>query len=324
MMGLFKGNKNARKKEKRESLSVKKRGGEERARKVRFVASLFGFSISLFLLVLLGWKGVNFVMREAVYKNPRLAIERIDIETDGVLATEKIREWARVKKGDNLLGLDLSRLKRDLELHPLIESAAAEKILPRQLRITVVERKPLAVVYLYYSGKTQIQNGLDRVYIDGAGMVIPPLPHSERNPAADPNPSSLPALTGFNPRDLRPGAYIDSQQIRAALDLLAEFERSSVASMLEFRSIDLSSPHTLTAHVDPETEITFASDNFARQLARLQTTLEFARRQNRMLASLDLAVGNYVPARWIESSTNAPAVTHPLPSQNSRNRKKHV
>ena len=324
MMGLFKGNKNARKKEKRESLSVKKRGGEERARKVRFVASLFGFSLSLFLLVLLGWKGVNFVMREAVYKNPRLAIERIDIETDGVLATEKIREWARVKKGDNLLALDLSRLKRDLELHPLIESAAAEKILPRQLRITVVERKPLAVVYLYYSGKTQIQNGLDRVYIDGAGMVIPPLPSSERNPAADPNPSSLPALTGFNPRDLRPGAYVDSQQIRSALELLAEFERFPVASMLEFRSIDLSSPHTLVAHVDPETEITFAPDNFARQLARLQTTLEFARRQNRMLASLDLAVGNYVPARWIEPSTNAPPVTHPLPPQNSRNRKKHV
>ena len=324
MMGLFKGNKNARKKEKRESLSVKKRGGEERARKVRFVASLFGFSLSLFLLVLIGWKGVNFVMREAVYKNPRLAIERIDIETDGVLATEKIREWARVKTGDNLLALDLSRLKRDLELHPLIESAAAEKILPRQLRITIVERKPLAVVYLYHSGKTQIQNGLDRVYIDGAGMVIPPLPTSERNPAADPNPSALPALTGFNPRDLRPGAYVDSPQIRSALELLTEFERSPVASMIEFRSIDLSSPHTLAASVDPETEITFSPDNFARQLARLQTTLEFARRQNRMLASLDLAVGNYVPARWIEPSTNAPAATHPLPPQNSRNRKKHV
>ncbi|HEY6229373.1 MAG TPA: FtsQ-type POTRA domain-containing protein, partial [Verrucomicrobiae bacterium] len=149
MMSLFKAKKNARKKEKRESLSVKKRGGEERARRVRFVATLFGFSMSLFLLTLFGWKGVEFVMREAVYKNPRLAIERIDIETDGVLSPEKIREWARVKKGENLLGLDLSRIKRDLELHPLIENASAEKILPRQLRITITERKPLAVVYLY-------------------------------------------------------------------------------------------------------------------------------------------------------------------------------
>lgn len=323
-MGLFKGNKNARKKEKRESLSVKKRGGEERARKVRFVASLFGFSLSLFLLILLGWKGVDFVMREAVYKNPRLAIERIDIETDGVLSHDKVREWARVKTGDNLLALDLARLKRDLELHPLIESAAAEKILPRLLRITITERRPLAVVYLYYSGKTQIQNGLDRVYIDGAGMVIPPLQASERNPAADPNPSALPALTGFNPRELRPGAFVASQQVRAALELLNQFDRSSVASMIEFRSIDLSSPHTLLVRADPETEITFAPDNFERQLARLQTTLEFARRQNRSVATLDLAVGNYVPVRWVEPSTNAPAATTPVILQNSRNRKKHV
>jgi cell division protein FtsQ len=324
MMGLFKRNKNARKKEKRESLNVKKRGGEERARKVRFVASLFGFSLSLFLLILLGWKGVDFVMREAVYKNPRLAIERIDIETDGVLSHDKIREWARVKCGDNLLALDLSRLKRDLELYPIIESAAAEKILPRQLRITITERKPLAAVYLYYSGKTQIQNGFDRVYIDAAGMVIPPLQANERNPAADPHASALPALTGFNPRELRPGAIVESQQIRAALDLLSQFDRSPVAGMIEFRSIDLASPNTLVARVDPETEITFAPDNFARQLARLQTTLEYARRQNRTLATLDLAVGNFVPARWIEPSTNAPAATTPIILQNSRNRKKHV
>src|SRR2546430_17490560 len=107
MMGLFKKNKNARRKEKRETLSVKKRGGEHRAQRVRFVATLFCFSLSLFLLILLGWKGVDFVMREAVYKNPHLAIDEIDIETDGVLSPGKIREWARVKKGDNLLALDL-------------------------------------------------------------------------------------------------------------------------------------------------------------------------------------------------------------------------
>jgi cell division protein FtsQ len=323
-MGLFKGKSNARRKEKRAALSVKTRGGEHRARRVRFVASLFGFSLSLFLLVMLGWKGVDFVMREAVYTNPRLAIDRIDIDTDGVLSQEKIREWARVKEGDNLLAVDLARIKRDLELHPLVESASAEKILPRQLRISVTERKPLAIVYLYSSGATRLQSAMDRVYLDSAGMVIPPLLANERNPAADPNPSALPALTGFNPRELRPGAFVDSAQIRAALDLIGQYEKSSVASMIEFRSVDLSSAQTLLARAEPETEITFAPDNFARQLARLQTTLEYARRQNRMLATLDLAVGNYVPARWIEPSTNAPAAPSIILPQNSTNRKKHV
>jgi hypothetical protein len=43
-----------------------------------------------------------------------------------------------------------------------------------------------------------------------------------------------------------------------------------------------------------------------------------------MLATLDLAVGNYVPARWIEPGTNAPAALPPIRLQNSTNRKKHV
>src|SRR6476620_3064996 len=121
-MFAFLKNKNSKRKEKRESLSVRTRAGEIRARRVRFVGTLFAFSLSLFLLIMDGWKGVDFVMREAVYKHPHLAIETLEIETDGVLSHEKIREWARVKRGDNILALDLLRLKRDLELHPNIES----------------------------------------------------------------------------------------------------------------------------------------------------------------------------------------------------------
>jgi cell division protein FtsQ len=314
MFGFFK-SKNKKRPEKREMLNVKMRGGQARAQRVRFVGSLLGFSVSLFLLVMLGFKGVQYVMSEGVYKNASLAIDTIEVETDGVVAPDKIREWARVKFGDNLLALDLNRLKRDLELRPIVESASAEKILPRQLRITITERRPLAVVYLY-SG-----SGLDRVFLDAHGIVIPPLKRDERNPTADPHASALPVLTGFNARELRPGLPVDSPQIRAALDLLAHYDRSSVAMMTDFKSIDLSSPRTLVVTTDQNIEITFSTENYPRQLARLQSALQLSRDQGRTLATLDLAVGNYVPARWAESSTNSP-VTTPLIPQFKR--KKHV
>jgi cell division protein FtsQ len=311
----FRKSKNKKRPEKREMLNVKMRGGQARAQRVRFVGSLLAFSISLFLLVMLGVKGVQYVMREGVYKNPNLAIDTIDIETDGVVSLDRIREWARVKLGDNLLALDLTRLKRDLELCPIVESASAEKILPRQLRITITERRPLAVVYLY-SGM-----GLDRVFLDAHGIVIPPLQRSERNPTADPHSSALPVLTGFNARELRPGLPVDSPQIRAALDLLAQYDRSPVAMMTDFKSIDLSSPRTLVVTTDQNIEITFSTENYPKQLARLQTALELGRHQGRTLATLDLAVGNYVPARWAEPSTNAPAAS---PIIQQLKRKKHV
>lgn len=310
--------KNKKRQEKRENLSVKTRGGPLRAQRVKWVSALLVFSLSSFFLVMVGWKGVEWVMREGVYKNPSLAIDTIDIETDGVVSLDKIREWARVKLGDNLLALDLSRVKRDLELRPIIETASAEKILPRHLRITVTERRPLALVYLYNAPA-----GLDRIYLDAQGIVIPPLRKDERNPTADPNPSTLPVLTGFNARELRPGLTVDSPQIRAALDLLALYEHSPVASLTDFRSLDLSAAHTITVKTDQDFEVTFSSASFERQLARLQAVLEYGRRQSRLLSSIDLAVGNYVPARWVEPSTNAPAVLPQYP-QTIKTKKKHV
>jgi cell division protein FtsQ len=315
MFGLK--SKNKKKHEKRETLPVKMRAGAVRAQRVRFVGTLLAFSVSLFLLVVIAWKGVEYVMRVGVYKNPNLAIDTIEVETDGVLSPDKIREWARVKFGDNLLALDLARLKRDLELHSIVESASAEKILPRQLRVTVTERKPLALVYLYNAPA-----GLDRVYLDANGMVIPPLRAEERNPTADPNPSSLPILTGFNARELRPGLPVESAHIRSALELLSQYERASVASMTDFKSIDLTSPRTLIVRTDQNFELTFAPENYQRQLARLERVLNYGREQNRLLASLDLAVGNYVPARWIEPSTNSPASPLLLPTLKPK--KKHV
>ena len=307
--------KNKKRGEKREMLNVKQRSGKVKAQRVRFVSALLGLSISVSLLLILGVKGLQYVMREGVYKNPNLAIDSIEVETDGVVSPDKIREWARVKFGDNLLALDLARLKRDLELRPIVESATAEKILPRTLRITITERRPLAVVYLY-------GGGLDRVYLDAHGIVIPPLRNDERNPAADPNPSALPVLAGFNARELRPGLPVDSPQIHAALDLLAQYERSPAALLTDFKSIDLSQSPTLLVTTDQNIEITFSTDNYPRQLARLQSALDLSRRQNRTLATLDLAVGNYVPARWAEPSTNSPPHAPFIPQLKPR--KKHV
>jgi cell division protein FtsQ len=321
---FFFGNKqNAKRKEKRETLNVKMRSKETRARRVRFAGTLLCVCLSLFLLVMIGWKGIEVGMREMIYSNPRLAIDRIDVETDGVVAPDKIREWARVKHGESLLALDLASLKRDLELRPIVESASAEKILPRQLRITIVERKPVAVVYLFQSATGGAPYGFDRFFLDGAGMVIPPLRRDERNIKADPNPSSLPALLGFDAQKLRPGMCVNSPEIRAALDLIQAYEHSPVASQIEIRSVDLSQPHTLILRTAENSEITFAQENYPRQLARLQTTLDYARREGRLLASLDLAIGNYVPARWQDNSTNSPAVPVLAP-QNPKPKKKHV
>ena len=83
------------------------------------------------------WKGSELLLRQYAYENPTFAIQHLDIETDGVLSREQIQTWAGVRLQDNLLALNLARVKRDLELVPAIEAVAVERVLPRGLRIRV-------------------------------------------------------------------------------------------------------------------------------------------------------------------------------------------
>src|SRR5204862_4801699 len=108
--------------------------------------SALAISAGIVLVLFVSWKGGEYLLDQYVYTNASFAIERIEIQTDGIIPIEQIRAWANVRNGQNLLALDLARIKRDLELVPLVESAAVERILPRQLIIRVREREPIARV----------------------------------------------------------------------------------------------------------------------------------------------------------------------------------
>src|SRR5258706_17506 len=69
-------------------------------------------------------------------------------EWDGVIAPAQLRHWAGVKTGENLLAVDLARVKRDLEMVSMVRSVAVERVLPHTLRLRVSEREPLAQIYI--------------------------------------------------------------------------------------------------------------------------------------------------------------------------------
>jgi hypothetical protein len=86
----------------------------------------------------------SWLLTDAVYDNPAFAIQRVDVRTDGVIAPAVIRRWAMVRPGQNLLSLDLMRVKRDLEMYSPIAGVCVERVLPGTLRISVTERQPVA------------------------------------------------------------------------------------------------------------------------------------------------------------------------------------
>jgi hypothetical protein len=91
---------------------------------------------------------------------------------------------------------------------------------------------------------------------------------------------------------------------------------------VEVRGIDVSSAAALVVSTEQGNEITFSYREFDGQLARWRGVHDLAQRRSRTLASLDLAVTNYVPAVLLDSTNSLPPLVRP--AQTSPYRKKHV
>ena len=128
-------------------LDVKLRSSQVRAARTRMAARRPGRRLCApsSACICSGARG-EWALNRLVYENKAFAIQEIDVQTDGVISVDQLRRWAGVKPGENLLALDLARVKRDLELVPLVQSVSVERILPRTLRIRVTEREPIAQV----------------------------------------------------------------------------------------------------------------------------------------------------------------------------------
>jgi cell division septal protein FtsQ len=302
-------------------LDVKLRSDQVRATRTRLAALTFGVAFGTVFGFYLLWRIGGWALDHFVYENPAFAIQNIEVQTDGVIATDQLRRWAGVKAGDNLLALDLARVKRDLELMPLIGSVSVERILPRTLRIRVTERNPVAQVNV---PRLDGRGGVEVVVfqIDTEGCVMVPLDPQQRAVPLSQVDDQLPVLSGVNTRELQPGRRIESPQVQAAVRLIDEFDRSPMAGLVDLRRIDVSAPEVLVATTGQGSEVTFALQDLERQLRRWREIYDLGQRMSRVIATLDLAVPNNIPARWIEASA-APVVTV-KPPKPQRNKPKHV
>jgi hypothetical protein len=303
-------------------LDVKARAKPIRALRLRMAAGALAISAGIVLTLFVSWKGGEWLMDRCVYNNPAFCITRIDIESDGIIPLEQIRAWASVSKGQNLLALDLPRIKRHLELVPMIEAASVERSLPDRLLIRVHEREPIARVAIFSKRSGDGLLEASAIYLDEHGMVVPPVLRTLNSGAFDAATRYLPTITGASAIVFRPGHPVESREVLAALRWIRSFEKSEMAGRVDIRTIDVSSPTSLLVVTEQDNEISFAYNGFDTQLARWRKIHDFGSGRGRVLASLDLAVTNYVPALWLDLTNAAPPIARPV--QSSPYRKRNV
>lgn len=312
MFGFKRKSKNRRLWRRQDVLEVKVRSQVVRAARTRLAAVslgvVFGTVLGLFVL----WRLGEWTLNQLAYENKSFAIQQIDVRTDGVISQEQLRFWSGVRPGQNLLALDLARVKHDLENWPMIKSASVERILPGTLRVRVVEREPVAQVSLL---QPRAGGGLEQkiFHLDADGFLFQPLDPRQRAVPLGQASEQLPLIIGINPADLQPGRRMDPGQMQPALKLIAEFEQSPMAGLVDLRRIDVSAPQVLVVTTGQGSEVTFGLDNFDRQLARWWKVQDQCLRESKAIASLDLAVGDYTPLRLQEAGPVQPPAKKPKP-----------
>ncbi len=300
-------------------LDVKLRSSQVRAARLRMAALALGVVFATVLGAFVLWETSRWALDRLVYKNKAFEIKSIDVQTDGIIAVEQLRRWTGVRIGDNLLALDLARVKRDLEMISLVESTSVERLLPHTLRLRIVEREPLAQLVVL---RPRPSSGIERAVfqVDADGYVIVPLDSRQRGAAPAVSDEQLPVIAGQNPGEVQAGRRLESPSAQAALRFLAAFDRSPMAGLVDLKRVDVCSPDVLVVTTGQGSEITFGLADHDRQLRRWQAIYAEGMKYSKAVAKLDLAVTNCIPVTWLEASS----VPAPNPKPPKIPRKKHV
>jgi len=302
-------------------LDVKLRSGHVRKARLRLMVISLGAIFFLLFGVYVLWRSCEWGLNRLVYESSAFAIQELDVKTDGVIAVSQLCRWAGLKPHENLFALDLTRVKRNLELVPLIESVSVERLPPRTLRIRVIEREPIAQVNAI---RPRPQGGIETTVfqLDAAGYVLMPLETGQRaGPVAATN-ETLPVISGVDQRELQPGRRLGGEALQAALRVIIAFQESPMAGLADLKWIDLSIPQVLTIRTGQASEITLGFADLEQQLRRWRTVFDLGHKLGKAIATLDLAITNNVPLKWHDPESLPTPL--PAPSKPIRAKKNHV
>ncbi len=229
-----------------------------------------------------------------VYNNPRFAIQQIVVDNDGVLTPERVVQFAGVQVGQNLLSLDLSQVRNNLEMLPLVRAVEVRRMLPNRLFIRVDER--IAMAQLRVPTRELVNSVF---YIDRAGVVMKPIKLADGTVLQPQMPRPVPTLTGVPLTDLRVGRQVESEQIYRALELLDKLDQAVAGSLMEVEQIDLSKARQLVLTTRQHTQVKLDVEDFPQQLRRLGVILRWAQQRQKSVQVVDLTVNRGVPVTFV-------------------------
>ncbi len=201
------------------------------------------------------------------------AARDIRVKGNGVLSEWEVMEAAGVRQGVNILGVSLTKVRKQLEAHPWITSAQVRRDLPDRLEINLTERVPMAVLDMG-----------QRFLMDDMGVVF------KRYSPDD--PVRVPVVTGLRITDVS----TDDEHPTGPYEKVVEFLRiqkknADAAPGIGIQLVHVDRELGLTAVTgDARVAVRLGYGNFDEKLKRLHYVLyNLNRREGIQAASIDLS-----------------------------------
>jgi cell division protein FtsQ len=190
--------------------------------------------------------------------------------------------------GKNIFFIHLSERRKQLEQIPWIEKATVMRILPDQIRVSVVERKPIAFV--------REGQQIELVDADGVVLTMSPEAMTQRH-------YSFPVVTGIDPRD--PEA---SRKTRMAVyrRLIDELDSTGQHLSRQISEIDLTDPEDARVLMeDDPTLLHFGDEQFLARYQRYKAHIAEWRQQYPQLSAIDLRYDSQVVLKMAPGASAA-------------------
>ena len=293
-------------------LSVNVKSQQIRSERLRALRSFLIIGVTLMALLATSWLGGSLALTRLVYENESFAVLDMDYRTDGIISESQLKDLGGVEMGDNLLSLDLLRIKRNIELTPRVKIASVERFLPDTLQVRVTERVPMAQIWIWQrDSDNEGQYDCIRLQVDESGHLMPPIVGQSVVFPQHQSEWSLPVIAGIDLKTLRtlaPGRPAGLPKLKAALEVIREYRKSAMVGEVDLRVVDLSQPQILRVTTGDGGQIDLSPNRLQQQFNRWATIRAHGQKYGLAIEAMDLSVTNNVPVRWMLSPNIAKGI----------------
>ena len=235
--------------------------------------------LSMVCLAFIGLSVLCVACYRTLLTSPLLNVTSVQVSGCEVLDPQTVIQQAQIPSGENILSLDLDRVRQRVASHPWIASALISREIPDRIRIDIVERKPVALI-----------KGRQFFLMDNGGVCFT---------SAEPGDyAGLPIITGLDPDILAPGCKLPREFTVLIEDLYQESRLRlpwRLISEIRWRKDKGLSIFTVRGGI----QIDLGRDNYGSKIARMEKVLRYLEEKglDPQLRGIDLSHGNRVFVR---------------------------